>query len=47
MQIFQADLKVCLKLHYNLTIPENEAYNAGFSEIRGNSSVGRAQPCQG
>jgi hypothetical protein len=47
MQNFQADLKVGLKLHYNLTIPENEAYNADFSEIRGNSSVGRAQPCQG
>jgi hypothetical protein len=47
MQIFQASLKLGLKLHYNLTIPENEAYNADFSETRGNSSVGRAQPCQG
>ena len=47
MQIFQAGLKLSLKLHYNLTIPENEAYNAELPEIRGNSSVGRAQPCQG
>jgi hypothetical protein len=35
MQNFQADLKVGLKLHYNLTIPENEAYNADFLKYAG------------
>ena len=47
MQNFQVDAKVDLKLNYNLTIPADKAYNAQFTEIRGNSSVGRAQPCQG
>ena len=35
MQNFQASFKVGLKLHYNLTIAENTAYNARFLKYAG------------